>query len=132
MIQPELVRFAFVLAAGLIIDLGIGFVLASVLDVPLALAAALGFAVGALFNYVLHEIWTFRTEDGGLSPVRALLYLGSSLLSMGVRIALVSALSPLAANGLSRLSVLALAAFFSFIVNYLLSRFVVYYRGAKG
>lgn len=129
LLKPEMLRFAVVLVAGLAVDLAVGFTLATLVGLPLALAAAVGFGAGALFNYVLHEFWTFGGADDGLSPVRAGLYVMSSLVSLGVRVAVVAALSPLAVDAAARLGVLVVAVGCSFVANYLLSRFVVYRRG---
>lgn len=127
-IPPELLRFAIVIVAGLGIDLGTGFCLVNYTNLPLTVGAAAGFFVGAAFNYILHEFWTFRTKEAGLSSKRAVLYLTSSLITLGVRVSVAKILSPLAVSRLMSFAVLLAAAGASFIVNYVLSRFVVYSR----
>lgn len=130
-IPPDLFRFAAVIVAGLAIDLSVGFLLAELVGLPLLLSAAAGFFAGAAFNYVLHELWTFRSTDDRLSIARASLYLVTSLVTLGVRLAVVALLSPLSVGAVSRFAVLAAAAGVSFFANYLLSRFAVYRRAKQ-
>lgn len=63
----KMLRFAAVIVTGLAVDLTTAFVVAAVVGTPVAVGAAAGFFVGALFNYVCHELWTFREEGGSLS-----------------------------------------------------------------
>ncbi len=58
----SLVRFGLVAVAGLCVDLGTAWALRSLTTIPLTLAAFLGFVAGAIFNYLLHERWTFGTK----------------------------------------------------------------------
>ena len=125
-ISGEVLRFAIVTVAGLIVDLGTAMLAAEVIGLSLPAGAAMGFFAGALFNYVCHELWTFRVRGGGLSARRAGLYLVSMRVVLGARMGVAIALSPLAVGRLSTLGVLIAAAGVSFIVNYLLSRLVVY------
>lgn len=124
----EILRFAAVVVAGLAVDLTTAFTTATALGLPVATGAAAGFFVGALFNYVCHELWTFREAGRALSPQRASLYLISAVLILGVRILVASTLSPWATSPASRFAVLIAAAGASFVLNYLLSRFLVYRR----
>jgi putative flippase GtrA len=128
LISPQLLRFAVVIVGGLAVDLGMGWSLANLAGVPLVYAAGIGFFTGALFNYVLHEYWTFRASDSRLSLGRALLYLAMMCVTLGARLSVVFLLAPLATGRIGSLAVLIGAAGVSFVVNYLLSRFVVYRR----
>lgn len=127
----EMMRFAAVIVAGLAVDLTTAFAVAAAVGTPVAVGAAAGFLVGALFNYVCHELWTFREEGRSLSPNRASLYLISAVLVLCVRVLVASALSPWAASPSSRFAVLIVAAGVSFVMNYLLSRFMVYRRASS-
>lgn len=127
-VSGELLRFATVIVAGLVVDLATAFIVAEVVGLPLPVGAATGFFAGALFNYICHELWTFRVAGGALSTSCASLYLVSALVILGVRLLVTTVLSPLAVDRLSSLVVLIAAAGVSFVVNYLLSRFVVYRR----
>lgn len=129
-ISPQLLRFAAVIVAGLAVDLGTGWSLANLAGLPLVYAAGIGFFTGALFNYVLHEYWTFRAPDSRLSLGRAVLYLAMMCVTLGARLSVVFLLAPVATGRIGSLAVLVGAAGVSFVVNYLLSRFVVYRRPA--
>ena len=82
-------------------------------------------------NYLMHEFWTFRAPDSRLSPSRAMLYLGMMAATLGARLSVVRALEPLAGGRIASLAVLIAAAGVSFIINYLLSRFLVYRRSSR-
>lgn len=125
---PPFLRFALVIGAGLAIDLGTAWCLANLAGLPLAAAAVAGFLAGALFNYVLHELWTFRAPGRGLSVSRAALYLAMMAGILGVRLVIIAALSRVLSGPAGSLAVLVAAAGASFTVNYLLSRFVIYRR----
>ncbi|MCP3445127.1 GtrA family protein [Bradyrhizobium sp. CCGUVB14] len=124
----EMLRFAAVIVTGLAVDLTTAFGVTAALGLPMAAGVAAGFFVGALFNYVCHELWTFREKGRALSAHRASLYLMSAVLVLCVRVLVASSLSPWAASLASRFAVLIAAAGVSFVVNYLLSRFMVYRR----
>ncbi len=49
-----MVRFFLVSVAGLAVDIGIAFSIATLLGAPLWIAAATGFLVAACGNYILH------------------------------------------------------------------------------
>lgn len=129
-IPPDLLRFGVVIVAGLVVDLSVGVVLTSFVGVPLVASAAIGFFAGALFNYVVHEKWTFGTPRDRLSVMRATLYLGATLLTLAVRMLVAFLLTTFATGAVSNLTVLFLSACASFFANYLLSRFVVYRKRA--
>ncbi|MEA1650310.1 GtrA family protein [Nitrospirillum sp. BR 11164] len=128
--SPELIRFASVTGAGLIVDLTVASIIVNVANLPLAAGTVSGFITGAIFNYILHELWTFSPgrTGRGLSTERASLYLMTALVGLGVRLGLVAAISPLATSHVMNLAVLVAAAGASFVINYLLSRLVVYRR----
>lgn len=115
----SLVRFGLVAVAGLGVDLGTAWLLRPFM--PLPLAAFFGFCVGAAFNYLLHERWTFGTRAA--SAKRGSLYLLALLATLGTRVGSVAILDRTA---LPDLAVLILATGVSFVVNYLLSRFLVF------
>lgn len=117
----SLVRFGVVAVAGLCVDLGTAWALRSLTTIPLTLAAFLGFVAGAIFNYLLHERWTFGTKAA--SAKRGSLYLLALLVTLATRLGAVALLEP---SGLPDLGVLILATGVSFIVNYVLSRFLVF------
>ena len=128
----DLVRFTVVIVGGLTIDLSVAFLLTELAQLPLTVSATIGFLAGALFNYILHELWTFKAANATVSPVRAALYLASSFITLCVRLVTISLFEPFAAGPLSRLAVLVTATGVSFIANFLLSRFVIFRRTSGG
>lgn len=122
-------RFFAVTVLGVVLDLAIAFALHTGAGVPLWLAAAIGFAVAAGANYVIHQTWSFR--NGALSLRRAGLYALVALVTLAVRVAIVAALERGVA-GAWPLAVLVCGAGGSFIVNFLLSRFVVFAAAPAG
>lgn len=122
----ELLRFATVLAAGLVIDLFTGWSLNHFASVPLWQAAIVGFSFGAAFNYVAHEFWTFRNSPSGVSAVRGGLYLLANVVTLGVRVAVVKLLSMFDMFNDKPLAVLLVAVAASFVVNYQLSAALIF------
>ncbi|QTL03815.1 GtrA family protein [Aquabacter sp. L1I39] len=125
-------RFGFVVVGGLFLDLGIAWSLANLAGVPLEVAAVAGFFSGALFNYVLHEFWTFRSPNSRVSGRRVTLYFVMMVAVLGIRVGVVALLSHPLHGPLGSLLALVCASGVSFVANYLLSRFVVYRRGHQG
>lgn len=128
---PSVIRFGLVIACGLALDLASAWCLANMVGLPLEIAAVAGFGVGAVFNYVLHEFWTFRSDASGLSLRRLTLYVASTVAVLGVRVGTIAVLSLFIQGAMGSLIVLASAACVSFFVNYGLSRVLVY-RSARG
>lgn len=120
-------RFFLVSLAGLGVDLAIAWMAAAWLGLPLPLAAATGFGVAAAFNYLLHEFWTFRDGARKVSARRGGLYILVLAATLATRVALVALLdwTVFAGTG-ARMAPLAIAAVLSFLVNYALSRMLVF------
>lgn len=121
--MSELVRFFAVTVLGVILDLAIAFALHQWAGVPLWLAAATGFALAASANYVIHETWSFRS--GPLSARRATLYGAVALATLAVRVGIVAMLER-ALPGAWPLAILVAGAGGSFVVNFALSKWVVF------
>jgi putative flippase GtrA len=128
LLSPNIFRFLVVVVFGLGVDLSVAWSLANLAGIPLVYAASGGFLLAAIFNYVLNELWTFADENNHLSFKRALLYILLMLITLGTRLLLVFLLSPYESGRVSSLAILIAAAGASFVVNYCLSRFVVYRR----
>ncbi|WP_257575922.1 GtrA family protein [Sphingomonas sanguinis] len=125
-----IVRFGIVALLGLAIDLGTAWLLAS-WGVPLPGAAAAGFVVAAIVNYVIHERWTFRTE-ASLSATRGSRYLAVLIVTLGVRVVMVAILERAVFSAPQQRALpLLLAVAVSFLVNYSLSKRFVFVRGER-
>lgn len=121
--MSQLVRFFAVTVLGVILDLAIAYALHQWVGVPLWLAAAIGFALAASANYVIHQTWSFRS--GPLSLGRAGLYAGVALATLAVRVGIV-ALLEWVLPGAWPLAILVAGAGGSFCVNFVLSKWVVF------
>lgn len=127
--QPRatLFRFGLVAIAGLLLDVTIAWCAASIFGVQLTIAAVMGLICGAVLNYFLHENWTFRAPRGVFSLRRFSLYVVSLATVVSVRALAVSALEPaLSSLPESKALVLVFAAGFSFVANFLASRYLVF------
>ncbi|MBU7578933.1 MAG: GtrA family protein [Porphyrobacter sp.] len=121
--MSELIRFLAVTVLGVILDLAIAFALHTYAGAALWLAAAIGFTLAAGANYVIHQTWSFRS--GPLSLRRAALYGAVALLTLAVRVGIVALLDA-ALPAAWPLAILVAGAGGSFVVNFVLSKFVVF------
>lgn len=125
------VRFFVVALVGLAVDFAAALALHRLAGVALPLAAACGFTIAALGNYLLHETWTFPGDRGGLSAGRGAAYFGAVLAALGVRVAAVFLGARwIGEDGWRAPAVLLVASGASFGVNYALSRKI--FRTAEG
>lgn len=123
----ELVRFGTVTVLGLAVDLAVAWTLAVVLFLPLPLAAAVGFGFGALLNYLLHGMWTFSIAHDAFSARRFGSYVVVLPLVLSVRIAVVAVVTWIIGDPQGyELAILLAASAGSFVVNYFLSKYVVF------
>ena len=126
----EIIRFFFVSAVGVVLDIAIAYAIATMLGTPLWIAAAVGFSIAACGNYILHEVWTFRRETSRLSIKRALYYFITSGVTLFSRLVVVACLS----TWISRdhaLAILTGGAAVSFFVNFIISKFLVFSKRAE-
>ena len=121
--MSELLRFFAVTVLGVVIDLAIAFALHTGLGVPLWIAAAIGFTLAASANYVIHQTWSFRS--GPLSLKRAGAYALVALATLAVRVGIVAQLDRVLAGDYP-LAILICGAGGSFVVNFVLSKWVVF------
>ncbi|MBT9371471.1 GtrA family protein [Rhizobium sp. CSW-27] len=128
LLQSSLLRFGMVAVIGLGVDLGTAWTLSAKAGLPLTLSAFAGFACGAVMNYLMHEFWTFRDASSAVSVRRGVLYLVAVGVTLVARLAAVMALQPLFGAVGQGLVVLVGATAFSFVVNYIVSRHLVFAR----
>lgn len=130
LLRWDLLRFGIVSVLGLGFDLSTAWGLAEFAGVSLVAAAFLGFMIGAGVNYLLHEIWTFRSATRRLSGRRWLLYLASLAVILLTRITIIALLERLFLTRVGYEFVTLLnATGVSFVVNYILSKNLVFRTG---
>lgn len=117
----EVLRYGAVAVLGLGVDVGIGYAAHRYLGLPLIVGAAAGFLTGVAVNYILFEVWVFRS--GRMSWAR----LGKAYVAaqgaLLVRLACVWLLGHwLAGMAQAALMTLVGAAGISFVVNFVLVR----------
>ncbi len=126
----EVARFFAVAVVGLALDLAVAWSAAQLLGLPLWLAAAIGFAIAAIANYGLHELWTFRSAARRLSAARALRYSFALGITLAIRVSTVAALAAIFGDARA-LAVLVAGAGVSFCVHYLISKHFVFFMAPK-
>ena len=121
----QIARFFVVAGSGLVLDIAVAWTAKTFLNFPMWLAASLGFGLGAITNYALHELWTFYDPIRRPSVASAVRYgfaLGVTLIT---RIGAVIALTELFGK-VRPLVVLIAAAAVSFLVHYSISKHFVF------
>lgn len=126
----EAARFLAVAVIGLAVDIAVAWSASHFLDLPLWLAAAIGFVVAATLNYMLHQLWTFRLGAERPTAGRVMRYSIALFATFLARIATVATLAAIFGNAYA-LPVLFAGAGISFTVNYLLSKHFVFRPRAK-
>lgn len=121
----EFARFFAVTVLGVVLDIAIAYGLHEALGTPLALAATIGFVIAAGVNYVVHQTWSFQNGSRRLSLARALKYAATAGITLAARIAVVAALAHQFGDSFA-LPILIAGAGVSFVVNFTLSKFVVF------
>lgn len=124
------IRFFLVSLAGVLIDIGLALGLNVLAGIPLRPAAVISFAVAACFNYVLHEKWSFGGRESPLSGKRLVAFVTVSVTVLGVRLVVLTVLAMLLpAEHFWNLIALVTAVGFSYLINYGVSRWVIFVRG---
>ncbi len=120
-------RFFLVALAGLAIDITIAWSLIAFAGAADAVASVAGFAVATVANYLAHQFWTFRSGPRSASARR---FLGFCLVvgvTLVVRLLVLDQLATvLPGSGIAAPIRLGLAAGASFVLSFLLSRFLVF------
>ncbi len=125
----EIVRYGFVSAAALAVDLGLLWSLAGALGMHYLVAATISFLAGGIVAYLLSVRFVFRHHRLQLRAVEATAFIALGAAGLAVN-TLVIALVVGKAGG-SLLAGKAAAACFTFGVNFLLRKFLLFTpRGA--
>ncbi|RLK07367.1 GtrA family protein [Ruegeria conchae] len=125
--RHEFLRYGATVALGLIVDLAAARSVLAI-GVPIELAAVIGVAFGAIFNFVVLDLWAFAGQKAIGSGSRRLRYLGALGVTMAVRAAAVWVLAALLPAQTAPMVILCLAVGVSFTANFLLSKHWVFQR----
>jgi putative flippase GtrA len=125
-IARQALRYGIVTGAGFVVDLSLLWVLAVALDVPLAPAAAIAVVAAGALNYVLHELWTFRSGAArpSLTARRASKFAAVVVTTALVRSSVIALAA--ATTNLDPLGRVILAIVASYLVGFTLSRTLVF------
>ncbi|OIQ49102.1 Undecaprenyl-phosphate mannosyltransferase [Pseudodesulfovibrio hydrargyri] len=72
--SSEFIRFLFVGASGVVVNLGLYWVLTRLLPIGLEIAAPVAIEVSIVSNFILNNVYTFRERGSGNSLARRFLY----------------------------------------------------------
>ncbi len=125
--RGQFVRFFAVSVVGLVIDLLIVRLTLGLFPVHISVAMLAGFSAGALFNYVAHEFWTFKQDQGANASVgRAASYYLIVLIALGVRVGTASVLEIVFPDPQWLWPIIIVSVGLSFATNFGLTRFVLF------
>ncbi len=126
-VYSEFGRFFSTVALGLILDLTIATMLISYAGFSDYLAATCGLVAGMVFNYALHLNWTFKSHGRKASVGHFLQFSIASGISLLTRFATLAAIAALGWQVvLPPFMRLGISAGMSFVLSYLLCRYVIF------
>ena len=125
--RHEFLRYGATVVLGLVVDLAAARS-ALAIGTPLELAAVIGVACGAVFNFIVLDLWAFAGQKSKGAGSRRLSYLGVIGITMAVRAVIVWILAALLPIQTAPMVILTLAVGVSFTVNFLLSKHWVFQR----
>jgi putative flippase GtrA len=116
---------------GVVVDIAVAYALTAQFGTPLWLAAVIGFAIAAVGNYILHEFWTFRQNNSSLiSKMRALKYMITCAVTLCFRLIIIYLFVKLN-FGDFLIIILFISVALSFMLNYIMSKFLVFKQDIK-
>lgn len=127
--MPQALRYLVVVVMGLGMDLGVAILLVKA-GAPTLLASAIGLVCGAVSNFVMHRIWTFRTAELPPPFPQILGYVASVAIIFPVRLAVLATLQYLPVFVDDTLA-LILATGVSFVVNFFVLKSLVFRKRAE-
>ncbi len=128
--MPEFTRFFFVSFVGVVVDFCIAYAITYFFASPLWVGATIGFFVAAAGNYALHEVWTFQSEERKISSRRAMHYIIMCSIVLISRLMAIEWLSSWMPYD-RLLFIFVIATGISFFVNFLISKFVIFYTNVE-
>ena len=118
----QLIKFCIVGGSGLVVDFGITYIFKELLKVNRYVANSIGFVCAATTNYILNRLWTFQSTDPQITR-QYLLFLGISLIGLGINNAVVYLLSDRLKQNfyLSKLGATVVVTVWNFLMNYFIT-----------
>lgn len=127
--KGQFARFFAVSILGTVADYLLAVTAFSVFSVPSLVASTLGFILGAMVNYVGHNLYSYEHESrASISFVGFGKYLAAVLISLGVRLSVVGFLEFVSALPFWFVLIVAIGA--SFISSYVISTLWVFKRSS--
>ncbi len=118
-------KFCIVGGSGALIGLGILYLLTDIVGLHYLVSNVVAFACSVSNNYLWNSKWTFRDKEASLIGYNK--YVGVSLLGLGVNETILWLLTAL--TGMYYMISAAIAIVGAFLVNYILSKRLVWVRG---
>lgn len=129
-IDPKLgtqtLRYFAVVCVAAVLDLALSWGMHELLNVPLVMAAGLGFLIAHTLSYFGHEFWTFRHAESAYSTGRLGKFVLGGGVTLSVRLTLVWLSAPLEALPFGSLARLVFALGGSLIVGFAINRVLVF------
>lgn len=121
LIHLKLFRFAVIGGSGTILNLGLMFLAVDYFKFNYLLAYSVVFVLVVTSNYILNSLWTFRSTMKSLNWAK---YCGVSLFTLGINECILFVLT--GKLGVWYIFSILVAIIVSFIINYTLSRRIVW------
>lgn len=124
--QREFNRYGLIVGVGLGLDLVVANLLHSLFGVSLEFAAAIGVVCGGVWNYIFLNAWAFAGPKNSSGVSRAGRFILATALTMLARSGCVWLLANILIPASPGIMILIMAVVFSFILNFLLSKYWVF------
>jgi len=121
----RLLKFCVVGGSGTVVGLGVLYIFTDVVGLHYLVSNAIAFVCAVSNNYAWNSLWTFR--DRKASPTGYLKYVGTSLLGLGVNMIILGFFTSIV--GVYYMLSALIAIICAFLVNYTLSKRLVWIRG---
>lgn len=123
----QFIRFFMVSGFGVVCDIMLAYFFHRFFGLTLYLSTVISLSIIAISTYFIHQLWTFRSISTGFSSSRLIKFLISSIVVLAVRETTLFSLATLLHIGHSwAVAQLVIAAGLSFLVNFVITRYLVF------
>lgn len=123
--DAEVIRYLVTIIGGLCVDMLLALA-AILVGASVTVAAGIGVASGAAFNYLLLEHWAFRAQKQGTKFTRPLKFLGAFAVTFTIRVCTIWLLVASLPLQTPPIIILGCGIAVSFIANFVLSKYWVF------